>query len=373
MSEETFDWVVVGAGFSGSTFARIRAEKFGESVLIIEQRDHVGGNAFDPETKTGLRYHAYGPHIFHTNSSKVFEFLSRFTDWIPYEHRVLGALPSELLPIPFNFSTLKGLDEALFRSALPQLLNEYGPGAEVPVVKLMANENILISAVGKLAYEAVFVGYTKKQWGVGLDELSPSVGARVPVRLDYDDRYFKDSFQLMPKDGYLGLFNELLNHPLIEVRLECAFNASAHKGITGVVYTGALDALNDYSLGALPYRSLRFEFEELNVERFQNAGQINYPLTEEYTRISEFKYLTGQVSKSTIIAREYPEPHLPGVNIPYYPVPKDVNQEVHLRYLELTKQRYPKLIPLGRLADYKYYNMDQAVARAIQVANDYDR
>jgi UDP-galactopyranose mutase len=363
------DWVVVGAGFSGAVFARRIAENSKSSVLVIDRRAHIGGNAYDPIGENGIRIHKYGPHIFHTNSDKIFNFLSEFTNWREYEHKVLGEFYGQFLPIPFNLTTLRSLDRKLFNESVPTLLGFYGFGTEIPVQKLRDSKNSIFKKVGEIAFESVFRGYSQKQWGMDLNELSPSVGARVPIRLNYDDRYFTDKFQFMPVDSYESMFWNILDHPQIQLELNLEFNVTEHKGEIGTIYTGALDELLSYELGSLPYRSLNFEFENLDVEQFQPVGQVNYPVSEKFTRITEFKHLTNQVSSHTTIAREFPVEYIPGVNTPYYPIPKEVNSKLHSEYKHLLKSRYSHIVPLGRLADYKYYNMDQAAARAIQVAD----
>lgn len=364
-----FDWIVVGAGFSGSVVARELAENSNQRILIIDRRSHVGGNAFDFINEHGHRIHPYGPHIFHTNSQKVFDYLSRFTDWYPYEHIVHGNLKDgKIVPIPFNLSTLELLDTTLSRQVSKLLGDSIMIGDEIPVQKLMESTNPTLRRVGELAFSTIFKGYSEKQWGRPLQSLSPSVGARVPVRFSYDNRYFLDQFQFMPADGYSVLFENLLDHSNIQIQLEKCFNPSDYDKDQKIIFTGQIDELHNFELGELPYRSLEFSFQHQSEANFQTTAQVNFTQSEEFTRITEFSKFTGLAGEGSTIAHEFPIAHLNGKTVPYYPIPQDANSELHAQYLELTKTRFPNLKTLGRLADYKYFNMDQVVAKALQIS-----
>ena len=366
-----FDWLIVGAGFSGSVIARELAERGNFTVKIIDKRPHLGGNAFDSINEFGHRIHHYGPHIFHTNSVEVFSYLSRFTDWVAYEHKVLGVIPEfEKIPIPFNFDSLKILDTGLYESSMQSIRENFVDDSEIPVLKLMKSTNSALKAIGELAYETVFRGYSEKQWGVTMDKLEPSVGSRVPIRMGWGAGYFTDKFQYMPKNGYSELFQNLLDHDKICVSVNTSFQPESSSGRLGTVYTGPLDALFNYQFGHLPYRSLRFNYEHLNADYFQTVAQENYPLSEDFTRITEFKRFTGENGVGTTIMREYPEAYTPNVNEPYYPVPTKSNHDLYKKYAEAVGKRDSKVITLGRLADYKYYNMDQVVAKALKTSRD---
>lgn len=355
------DALVVGAGFAGSVMARELAEA-GRRVRVIDRRDHVGGNAWDRLDAHGVRVHPYGPHIFHTNSERVFDYLSRFTRWRPYEHRVLAvpdASTGAAFPVPINRTTINrlyglSLDEAGVAAFLERVREPHAHPANA--------EQVVLNAVGRHLCDTFFRGYTRKQWARDLSELGPGVTARIPTRCDDDDRYFGDRFQAMPADGYARLFERLLDHPRIELHVGIDYaevDARCDRRLT--VFTGCIDEFFGHCHGRLPYRSLRFEHEHLpGVRQFQPVGTVNYPNDHAYTRISEFKHLTGQAHDGTSIVREYPCDD----GDPYYPVPTDASQALYRRYAALAEER-DDVVFVGRLAQYRYYNMDQVVAAAL--------
>ena len=356
-----YDHLIVGAGFAGAVCARQLAEA-GRRVLLIDQRDHIGGNAADTLDAHGLRIHPHGPHIFHTNSERVFGYLSRFSAWRPYEHRVLAEVDGQLLPLPINRSTLNRLyglqlDEAGAAAFLARVRQARGC--------LRSSEDVVLASVGPDLCEKFFRGYTRKQWGLDLSELSAGVAARIPTRCNDDDRYFTDRWQCMPADGYSALFERLLAHPGITLRLSTGF--AAVRGLRlapHTVYTGPIDEYFGHALGRLPYRSLRFEHQHLaTIARYQACGTVNYPNRHAYTRITEFKHLTGQVAPGTSIVREYPQAE----GEPYYPIPRADNEALYQRYAALGEAEHGVSF-VGRLAQYRYYNMDQVVAAALKLS-----
>lgn len=353
--------LITGAGFAGSTIARALADA-GRKVHLIDRRPHIGGNAFDESDAQGVLVHRYGPHIFHTNSEKVWEFLSRFTEWRPYEHRVLSQVEGKLYPFPINRDTLNmlyGLD-----------LDEAGAAAFFERVReprdpVHTSEDVVLNSVGRDLYEKFFLNYTRKQWGMEPSQLKAGVAARIPTRTNTDDRYFTDTFQAMPLHGYTRMFQNMLDHPNIRVETGVEFdeqldrNAYAH-----TIYTGPIDAFYGYRFGRLPYRSLRFEHEHLpGVSQHQPVGTVNYPNAHAYTRVTEFKHLTGQSHTGTSIMREYPQAD----GDPYYPIPSDENEALFKRYQALADAEQDVTF-VGRLAQYRYYNMDQVVAAALSAA-----
>jgi len=354
------DVLVVGAGFAGSVVAE-RCACAGMTVLVIDKREHIAGNAFDELDAHGVLIHKYGPHIFHTNSNLVSEYLSRFTAWIPYEHRVLAKVDDEFYPVPINQTTINRL--------YGLSLDEEGVAAHYARVRevrepIRTSEDSVLASVGRDLCDKFFRGYTRKQWGLDLSELNASVAARIPVRTNADDRYFNDSFQEMPADGFTRMFARILDNRNIQVELGVDFK-EFRKQVSWnlLVYTGPIDEYFDCCYGKLAYRSLRFDHEHLpDTERFQPVGTVNYPNDHKYTRITEFKHLTGQCHPSTSIVREYPEDE----GDPYYPVPRPENQELYQRYNALAERERDVLF-VGRLAEYRYYNMDQVVARALMV------
>jgi UDP-galactopyranose mutase len=352
------DWLIVGAGYAGSVLAERIASQRGESVLVIDRRSHIGGNAYDEPDEHGILVHRYGPHIFHTNAARIFTYLSQFTLWRPYEHRVRAVVDGKLVPVPINIDTINmifGLE--LTEDTVLGWLAEQ----QVQIDEIRTSEDVVLSAVGRELYEKIFRGYTRKQWGLDPSELDRSVTARIPTRTNRDDRYFTDTFQGLPLMGYTAMFRRMLDHPNIEVRLSTDWFDLRHDvPAPRVIFTGPIDAYFDHRYGKLPYRSLRFRFETLDMEQFQPVAQVNYPQTEDYTRITEFKLLTGERNSKTTIAYEYPTAD----GDPYYPIPRAENAELYRRYAELARAE-ENVWFVGRLASYRYYNMDQVVGQAL--------
>ena len=355
-----YDAVVVGAGFAGSVVAERLASQLGKTVLVIDRRPHIGGNAYDVVDDAGVLVHRYGPHIFHTNSADVAAYLSDFTEWRPYEHRVLAQVLGQLVPIPINRTTVNALF-GLQLATDAEVEDFYASRAE-PRTPARTSEDVVVGRVGQELYELFFRGYTRKQWGLDPSELDASVTARVPTRGNDDDRYFTDRFQAMPRNGYTAMFERMLSHPNIEVRTGVEFSEVRDALDYGMlVYTGPVDEFFEHRFGSLPYRSLRFEFETVERSRVQPVATINYPAEDvPFTRITEFNHLTGQTGPRSTIVREYPT----AVGDPYYPIPRQANGELYERYRALADAT-PGVWFIGRLATYKYYNMDQVVAQAL--------
>ncbi|QIR35423.1 UDP-galactopyranose mutase [Tolypothrix sp. PCC 7910] len=355
-----FDYLIVGAGFSGSVIAERLATQSGKKVLVVDKRNHIGGNAYDHYDEHGVLVHKYGPHIFHTNSREVFEYLSRFTQWRSYEHRVLASVDGQLVPIPINLDTINKLYGMRLNSFE---VKEFYESLAEPIEQIRTSEDVVVSKVGRVLYEKFFRGYTRKQWGLDPSELDKSVIARIPTRTNRDDRYFTDTYQAMPRHGFTRMFENMLNHPNIKVMLNTDYQ-EIQKAIPcrEMVYTGPVDEFFDYRYGKLPYRSLDFKHETHNIPVFQSAPVINYPNEQLYTRVTEFKYLTGQEHTKTSIVYEFPKAE----GDPYYPVPRPENNEMYKQYKALSDST-PGVYFVGRLATYKYYNMDQCVAQALSV------
>lgn len=357
-----YDFLVVGAGFAGSVMAERLASVAGKSVLLCDKRPHIGGNAYDCYDKDGVLIHQYGPHIFHTNSKDVFDYLSRFTEWWQYEHRVKASVDGKLLPIPINLDTINQLYGWNLTS---EELEAYFAEVAEPRDHIRTSEDVIISKVGKDLYEKFFKYYTRKQWALDPSELDATVIARVPVRTNHDDRYFGDTYQAMPKHGYTKMFEKMIDHANITLALGTDYKTLPDKYSFGeVVYTGPVDAFFDYRFGKLPYRSLEFKFETHDMEQFQPAPVVNYPNDHDYTRVSEFKQFTGQKHDKTSVVYEYPQAE----GDPYYPVPRPENAALYAKYHELAEAT-PGVHFVGRLATYRYYNMDQVVAQALTVAS----
>jgi UDP-galactopyranose mutase len=353
-----FDYLIVGAGFAGSVLAERLAKGSGKKVLICDKRPHIGGNAYDCYNDDGILIHKYGPHIFHTNSAEVFDYLSRFTEWREYQHRVLASVDGMLVPIPINLDTINKLYGLKLTSLEVQEFLDSVREKREPV---RTSEDVVVNAVGRELYEKFFRNYTRKQWDLDPSELDASVTARVPTRTNRDDRYFTDTFQAMPKHGYTRMFERMLDHPNIKVMLNCDYREIVREvRFDEMIYTGPVDAFFDYCYGKLPYRSLEFKHETHDTETFQPAPVVNYPNDQAYTRVTEFKYLTGQQHKKTGIVYEYPRAE----GDPYYPIPRKENADLYRKYKQLadlqTNVRF-----VGRLATYKYYNMDQIVAQSL--------
>jgi UDP-galactopyranose mutase len=353
-----FDYLVVGAGFAGAVVAEQMARNFGRKVMVVDRRPHIGGNAYDHYNDHGLLVHKYGPHIFHTNSRDVFEYLSRFTQWRNYEHRVLANVDGQLVPIPINLDTVNRLYNLSLTS--DQLESFFASIAE-PVSSVRTSEDVVVSRVGRMLYEKMFRGYTRKQWGLDPSELDASVTARIPVRTSRDDRYFTDTYQCMPLRGYTRMFENMLDHPNIELCTGVDYrDVVSRVTFDQMVYTGPIDEFFGYQFGKLPYRSLEFKHETYEQDVHQPAAVVNYPNEHPYTRITEFKYLTGQAHAKTSVVYEYPRAE----GDPYYPVPKPENAVLYKQY-QMLAEATPNVHFVGRLATYKYYNMDQVVAQAL--------
>jgi UDP-galactopyranose mutase len=353
-----FDWLVVGAGFAGSVIAHQLATQRDESVLVIDRRPHIGGNAYDRYDRAGILIHQYGPHIFHTNSQAIFDFLSKFTDWRPYEHRVLAHVDGQLLPIPINLDTVNRLYGLKLNSE--ELERWFADQAE-PVDEIKTSEDVVVSKVGRDLFRKFFEGYTKKQWGVYPRELDKSVTSRVPTRTNRDDRYFGDEFQFMPAEGYTRMFERMLDHPNIKIMLQADYaEIKTQVPHRRTIFTGPIDEYFGFRLGKLPYRSLKFRHVTLDEEWHQPVAVVNYPQTEKFTRVTEYKHLTGQVHPQTSITYEFSS----DTGDPYYPVPRAENQELYKRYEALALATRDVWF-VGRLATYRYYNMDQVVGQAL--------
>jgi len=355
-----FDYLVVGAGFAGATIAERLAAHAGKRVLICDKRNHIGGNAYDCHNDDGVLIHKYGPHIFHTNSAEVFGYLSRFTEWRPYQHKVRAWVEGQLLPIPINLDTVNQLYGTRFTSFE---LEAFFQSVAEPRQPTKTSEDVVVNRVGRDLYEKFFRNYTRKQWGLDPSELDASVIARVPVRTNRDDRYFTDTFQAMPVHGYTRMFERMLDHPNIHVLLNADYREIKtlvpHKQL---IYSGPVDEYFDYCFGRLPYRSLRFQWETRNVRVAQPAPVINYPNDHLYTRVTEMKYLSGQEHPKTSLVYEFPTDQ----GDPYYPVPTPENAALYAKYQQLANAA-AEVQFLGRLGTYKYYNMDQVVAQALAV------
>jgi UDP-galactopyranose mutase len=382
--EKRYDVWVAGAGYAGAVAARALAEK-GKKILVLERRDHIGGNAYDCLDEAGVLIHKYGPHIFHTNDKKAFEFLSRFTQWRRYQHRVIANLPRDnpeavpagkktdgrfFFPVPFNLDSLKNaFGEAEGKRLGQKLLDAYPAHGQVTILELRQNPDPEISAIADYVYEHVFVHYTMKQWGQTPEEIDPATTARVPVRLSRDDRYFQDAYQGMPAQGYTKMFERMLDHPNIEVRLNTDARPALKEFQGPIIYTGQVDELFDYQYGPLPYRTLDFQFETLPQDVFQSHGTVNYTVDQDYTRITEFKHLTGQkLPGVTTIVKEYSRPYTGAEGeTPYYAIINPENNALYAKY-KAEADKKPQIHLLGRLAEYKYYNMDAIAARALELA-----
>jgi UDP-galactopyranose mutase len=355
-----YDVLIVGAGFAGSVMAERLANDGGKKVLVIDRRPHIAGNAYDLPNEDGILYHLYGPHIFHTNSEEIFSYLSRFTKWRTYEHKVLADVRDQLVPMPINRTTLNMLYNAGLET--DEDAEAFLESRAEPVAEIKTSADVVVSKVGTELYQLFFQGYTRKQWGMDPSELDKSVTSRVPTRTNTDDRYFADEFQAMPLEGYTRMFENMLDHPDIELRLGVEWEEVAREvTYDKLVFTGPIDEYFGYRYGKLPYRSLRFQHETHDMEVFQPVAVVNYPAEDvPYTRITEYKYLTGQTAPKTSITYEYPS----AVGDPYYPIPRPENQALFKRYEALAVAERD-VVFVGRLATYRYYNMDQVVGQAL--------
>jgi UDP-galactopyranose mutase len=366
------DWLIVGAGFTGCTLAERIATQLGQSVLLVDRRNHVGGNAFDYYDPNGVLVHKYGPHIFHTNSKKVWDYLSAFTDWRLYFHRVLAVVEGRKIPVPFNLNSLAGVMPARYAEKLECLLLEnFGMGSRVPILKMRETASGDLRFLANYIYDNIFHGYTLKQWELKPEELDASVTSRVPVVISRDDRYFQDTYQAMPRLGYSELFRRQIDHPNIHVLLQTDYRqVMSDIRFKRMAFTGPINTFFSDIHGPLPYRSLRFELNTEDTEWFQESGTVNYPNDHDFTRITEQKYLSGQRLAKTTLVKEFPEAYEEGRNDPYYPIPKPENRDLYNLYAAEAKKLNGSVVFAGRLADYKYYNMDQVVARALKIFED---
>jgi UDP-galactopyranose mutase len=363
------DYLIVGAGYTGSVLAERIASVLNKKVMLVEKRNHIAGNAYDYYDQSGVLIHKYGPHIFHTNSKKVWRYLSGFTKWRPYYHKTLAVVEGNHIPIPFNLNSIYECFPGKYAEKMEQaLINEFGYGKKIPILKLRENGNKELAFLADYIYKHVFLGYTQKQWDLTPEELDASVTARVPVSITRDNRYFSDTYQAMPVYGYTAMFKNILDHKNIRVLLNTDYKEIIEEiTFNRLIYTGPIDSYFDNMHGELPYRSLRFEFKNFEQTVAQPTGIVTYPSDYNYTRITEFKYLTGQVHHSTTVAFEYPQAHVPDKTEPYYPIPREQNRIIYNQYHKEALNLNGSVVFAGRLADYMYYNMDQVVARALSV------
>lgn len=377
-----YNSIIIGAGCAGATVARKLAEEGGQKVLVLEKRNHIAGNCYDAFDENGILIHVYGPHIFHTNIKSVYEYLSRFTKWYEYQHEVVADVHGKLIPVPFNLNTLSLVyDEPKALELKEKLIDKFGMGSKVPILELMNSDDEDIKGIADYVYKNIFLGYTMKQWGQKPEDIDPAVTARVPVFISYDNRYFQDQYQGMPLDGYTPMFENMFNHDNITVELgvdakdrmefkdgKIYYEGEVFEG--SVIYTGQTDALFDNEFGMLPYRTLDFAFENYKQESYQGRALVNYTVDQDYTRITEFKYLTNQKKDDcTTIVKEYPKAYTgnPG-ETPYYAIMNNENISKYNKYKK-ESEKFGNLILLGRLAEYKYYNIDAIVDKAINVAD----
>lgn len=377
-----YDYIVVGCGFAGATIAERIANELKKRVLIIEKRDHIGGNMYDYVDENGIIIHQYGPHLFHTNLENVYDYVTKFGNWFSYEHRVLGKVKENLVPIPFNLTSItESFDEEKSNKLKKILLEEFGEGKKIPILELRKHSDKDINELAEFIYENVFLYYTMKQWDQKPDEIDPAVTNRVPVYVSLDDRYFQDKYQIMPVGGYTKIFEKMLNNDNIDVKLstnvldviefrnnDIFIDNNKFEG--KIIYTGAIDELFDYKFGELPYRSLKFDFETKDMEYYQPVGTVNYPTKEDkFTRITEYKHFTSEnnSSNNTVIMREYPCKYENNKGMtPYYPINNEESTNLYNKYLEEVN-KYGNIYLLGRLAQYKYYNMDLIINEALSL------
>jgi UDP-galactopyranose mutase len=375
-----FKFIVVGSGFAGSVIAERIASVLNQQVLIIEKRNHIGGNCYDYRDENNIIVHKYGPHLFHTDYKEVFDYLSNFTDWHIYHHKVLAFVDGKKVPLPFNLNSIyEVFPQELAKRLEIRLIEKYGYGTKIPILELLKEEDQDLKFLANYVYEKIYKNYTMKQWGLKPEEISPQVTARVPIYVSRDSRYFTDKYQVIPKDGYTKIFERMLNHPNIKIMLNTDFKevisidfenkkiyflGQEFKG--KLIFTGMIDELFNFKYGFLPYRSLDLRFETIEQEYYQEAPVVNYPNDYDFTRITEFKHIHPVKSDKTTILKEYPKAYQPNVDIPYYPVFTKENQELYNKYKE-EADKFENLVLVGRLAEYRYYDMDDVVKRALEV------
>ena len=367
-----YDYLIVGAGLSGCILAERIATQLNKKVLIIDKRSHIGGNCYDFINEKGILVHKYGPHAFHTNMQHVWEYLSQFTKWHPYEHKVLANINGTNVPIPFNFNSIDMIfNEEQAKIYKDLLIESFGMDKKIPILKLKETDNQTLKELADFIYFNVFYGYTTKQWGMTPEELDFSVTSRVPVYISTDNRYFHDKYQGIPARGYTKMFERIIDHENIDLELNVNFKEFKSQFIfSKIIYTGPIDEYFDFKYGKLPYRSLRFDFKTLKQDYFQELAQVNYPNNNQYTRITEFKHFYNQDNVYTTIAYEFPMEHITGQNVPYYPIPMPDNDRQYQKYKENADKISSEVIFIGRLAEYKYYNMDQIVGVALKTFED---
>ncbi|HEB75428.1 MAG TPA: UDP-galactopyranose mutase [Nitrospirae bacterium] len=360
-------YLIAGSGLAGSVLAERIASVLKKEVLVVERRDHIGGNVYDYKDSEGIFIHKYGPHAFHTNDESVWAYLSRFTEWYPYFHRVRAIVDGIEIPLPFNLNALYMVFPPGLASRLEtKLVDTFGYNVKIPILKLKEFGDKDLQFLSGYIYEKVFLGYTLKQWGLTPENLYPSVTARVPVYISRDDRYFQDRYQGIPENGYTSLIERMLDNPLIRVELNTDFrDVKDSVKFEKLIYTGCIDEFFDFRFGELSYRSLDFSLKSYDTEFFQPVAQVNYPENHDYTRITEYKHFLDTRSERTTVAYEYPQAYERGGNDPYYPIPNDENSALYAKYSEEARKLH-NVVFIGRLAEYKYYNMDQIVARALR-------
>lgn len=365
--------LVVGAGFSGAVIANLLAQKLDEKVLIIDKKEHIGGNCYDYRDENGIMIHKYGSHIFHTNNEKVWEYLKQFTDFNTYMHKVIGILDGIETHIPFNFNTLYDVFPNTLAARLEQkLLDVFEINSKVPILEFQKQDDDDLKFLANYVYEKIFLHYTTKQWGVSPEQVDGAVTARVPVYLSKDNRYFQDKYQGIPLEGYTKVIEKMLDNKNIKVKTGVDFSEYSSENFKRIFYTGSIDEFFDYKFGQLPYRSVNFKFETYDKEYYQSNACVNYPCNYDFTRIHEYKYYLDDKSDKTVIAKEYSEFYEQGKNERYYPIPKDENVQLYQKYLS-EADKLENVYFLGRLGDYKYYDMDKAILRALEVFEEVEK
>ena len=374
-----FNYLIIGSGFAGSVIAERIANILNRKVLVIEKRNHIGGNCYDYKDENNILVHKYGPHLFHTDSKDVFDYLSNFTEWHIYQHKVLAFIDGKKVPIPFNLNTLyEVFPKSLAEKLESKLTTKFQYNSKVPILDLLKEEDTDLNFLANYVYDKLFKNYTAKQWGLKPEDIDPQVTARVPICISRDNRYFTDKYQAVPKEGYTKIFERMLNHPNIKIMLNTDFKeiididyekkkifflGQEFKG--KLIFTGRIDELFNFKYGYLPYRSLDLKFETIDQEYYQEAPVINYPNDYDFTRITEFKYINPTKSDRTTILKEYPKTYQPNIDIPCYPVFTKENHELYNMYKE-DAEKINDLILIGRLADYRYYDMDDVIKRALE-------